>query len=107
MRDNDFFIDQVNAESTEILGNTMTSQHDSLDSFWPYMVVEDFSNHLLIFNSYEQDIIQQVEFPKEYILDKIWISETLDLFFLGQDSEKYVLFQIDLDSYENQREKKD
>ena len=53
MRDNDFFIDRVNPETKMAIDSAMHSQHDCMDSFWPYNVVKDFQNHLLIFNSFE------------------------------------------------------
>ena len=41
----------------------------------------------------------------EYTCIKIWISETLDLFFLAQTVDKIIMYKIDLDRIENKSKK--
>ena len=68
---------------------------------WPYFVNSDIcEGHILLFSAYSKNELIRIEVPRD--IDRVcrtWITETKDLFLMGETQTGYKLFVIDLDNF--------
>ena len=66
--------------------------------FWPYVVIKGMDKCILVFNVNEKNIVTRIEMPNHLMkIPKTYVTESFDLFLLGETEHGYEMYRIDLD----------
>ena len=73
----------------------------AFSSYWPYMVNSDLTDsHILLHSAYEKNVISRIQIPTSINrVIRTWITETKDIFIVGETDHRYELWVIDLDDF--------
>ena len=123
LRGDEFFIDTVNPQAAYaqlkgldddpyfhqevVINSNQEDETQAFNSFWPFIVIKGMSNHLLVFNTNDRKLVLWIELPEHLIkIPKTHISETYDLYILGETQHGYEMYCVDLDEFEDEINKK-
>ena len=73
------------------------------------MVNSDLSqDHLLLYNAYNKNELLRIQIPSNFErICRTWITETKDIFLMGETETGYELWTIDLDNFSHGQKEKD
>jgi hypothetical protein len=81
--------------------------NSAFSSNWPYMVNSDLTDHhILLHSAYDKNEMTRIAIPSSINrVVRTWITETKDIFLMGETDTRYELWSIDLDNFLGKKER--